>query len=71
MNDFSPFDKLNKANRIMSRIPSAKLMDLAQVQIAIYLTVREQLDMCDTRDIFISQFRQVGIDIEDLIQKTL
>lgn len=71
MNDFSPFDKLNKANRIMSRIPSAKLMDLAQVQIAIYLTIREQLDMCDTRDIFISQFKQVGIDIEDIIQKTL
>lgn len=71
MNDFSPFDKLNKANRIMSRISSAKLMDLVQVQIAIYLTIREQLDMCDTRDIFISQFKQVGIDIEDIIQKTL
>lgn len=71
MNDFSPYEKLNQANRIMSRISSAKLMDLAQLQIAIYLTIREQLDMCDTRDIFISQFKQVGIDIEDLIRKTL
>ena len=71
MNDFSPYEKLNQANRIMSRIPSAKLMDFAQLQIAIYLTLREQPDLTDTVQLFSSQFKQVGIDIEDIIQKTL
>lgn len=71
MNDFSPYEKLNQANRIMSRIPSAKLMDFAQLQIAIYLTIREQPDMYQTRELFAAQFKQVTIDLEDIIQKTL
>lgn len=71
MNDFSPYEKLNQANRIMSRIPSAKLMDFAQVHIAIYLTIREQPDVNETTELIRSQFKQVGIDIEDIIQKTL
>lgn len=71
MNDFSPIEKLNKANKIMSRISSANIMTYFQFQLAIYLAAREQFDFNETIELLRMQYRQAGIDIEDIIQKTL
>lgn len=71
MNDFSPIEKLNKANKIMSRISSANIMTYFQLQLAMYLTAREQFDLDETIKLLRMQYRQAGIDIEDIIQKTL
>lgn len=71
MNDFSPIEKLNKANRLMSRISSANIMTYFQLQLAMYLTAREQFDFNETIELLRMQYRQAGIDIEDLIRKTL
>lgn len=71
MNDFSPIEKLNKANKIMSRISSANIMSYFQLQLAIYLTARERFDLNETIELLRMQYIQAGIDIEDIIQKTL
>lgn len=55
----------------MSRISSANIMTYFQLQLAMYLTAREQFDFNETIELLRMQYRQAGIDIEDLIRKTL